>query len=216
VVIPVATEHYTMFVRNLVYMGVIRGKRPISLSCKASRLLPGTRTPDAATRSLDNGDVGRHNRPLTFSKADSSRLRIGKPSQLLGGTPRFFVRSRNLWCCSMMSVAHHLVRLQLRVEAIAENHSVPGKSGLDLDETLSGLDLVGRRRVKMILERIRAFSNDPDEKAAADHIQMRAARAWYGPSVSFVSLEETAPTKSRRRVVALSESRGLRARTGTP
>jgi hypothetical protein len=96
-----------------------------------------------------------------------------------------------------MSVAHHLIRLQLRVEAIAENHSVPGKAGLDLNDTLGGLDLVGRRRVKMLLERIRAFSNDPDEKAAADYIQMRAARAWYGSSVSFMGTEERASDRTR-------------------
>jgi hypothetical protein len=37
----------------------------------------------------------------------------------------------------------------------------------------------------MILEGIRAFSNDPDETAAAEHIQRRAARAWYGATISF-------------------------------
>jgi outer membrane protein TolC len=37
----------------------------------------------------------------------------------------------------------------------------------------------------MLLEVIKAFSNDPDERTAADYIRMRAARAWYGPSISF-------------------------------
>ncbi len=53
------------------------------------------------------------------------------------------------------------------------------------DDTLAALDLVGRRRVTMMLEMVRAFSDDPMEKAAAEHIRVRAARAWYGASVSF-------------------------------
>jgi hypothetical protein len=39
----------------------------------------------------------------------------------------------------------------------------------------------------MMLEMIKAFSEDSDERAAAEHIHMRAARAWYGASVSFAS-----------------------------
>lgn len=86
-----------------------------------------------------------------------------------------------------MSVAHHIIRLQVRIETIAENHSVPGARGLGLDETLAGLNLVGRRRVTMMLERVWAFSDDTDEQAAAEHVRMRAARAWYGSFVSFTS-----------------------------
>ena len=37
----------------------------------------------------------------------------------------------------------------------------------------------------MMLEMVRACSDDADEKAAAEHIQMRSAQACYGPSVSF-------------------------------
>jgi hypothetical protein len=77
-----------------------------------------------------------------------------------------------------MSVVLQIIRLQVRIETIAENHSVPGPRGLSLDETLAGLDLVGRRRVTMLLEMIKAFSEDPDERGAAEHIQTRAARAW--------------------------------------
>ena len=84
-----------------------------------------------------------------------------------------------------MSIPREIIRLQVRIETIAEQHSRPGKSGLSLDETLAGLDQTGRRHVRMILEYIRAFSNDPDEKAAAEHIQRRAAQAWYGPTISF-------------------------------
>jgi hypothetical protein len=84
-----------------------------------------------------------------------------------------------------MSVPREIIRLQVRIETIAEQHSRPGTSGVGLDEILAGLDLTGRRHVRMILEGIRAFSDDPDEKAAAEHIQQRAARAWYGPTVSF-------------------------------
>jgi hypothetical protein len=84
-----------------------------------------------------------------------------------------------------MSIAEHLVRLQVRIETIAENASVPGRAGLNLDDTLAALNLNGRRRVMMLCEVIKAFSEDPDEKAAAEHIRLRAARAWYGASVSF-------------------------------
>lgn len=84
-----------------------------------------------------------------------------------------------------MSIARHLTAIQMRVEIIAENNSVPGKAGLDLDDTLAALTSKGRRRVLMLLEMINAFSEHPDEKAAAAHIRFRAARAWYGPSVSF-------------------------------
>jgi hypothetical protein len=95
-----------------------------------------------------------------------------------------------------MSVPHQVIRLQVRIETVAENHSVPGSSGLSLHDTLAGLDLVGRRRVTMMLEMIKAFSDDPDESAAADHIQMRAARS-YGSSVSFAD-DESRPSERRR------------------
>jgi hypothetical protein len=84
-----------------------------------------------------------------------------------------------------MSIPEHLVRLQSRIESIAETASDPGKAGLNLDDTLAALNLVGRRRVTMLFEMIKAFSDDADEKAAAEHIRLRAARAWYGVSVSF-------------------------------
>jgi hypothetical protein len=79
-----------------------------------------------------------------------------------------------------MSIAHHLVRFQCRIETIAESHSVPGKTDLDLEDTLRALTLTGRRRVIMMLEMAKAFSEDPQEKAAAEHIRMRAARVWDG------------------------------------
>jgi hypothetical protein len=84
-----------------------------------------------------------------------------------------------------MTVVRHLIRLQARIEGIAETASVPGRAGLHLDETLAALDLVGPRRVTLLLELIKAFSNDLNERAAADHIRTRAVRAWYGPSLSF-------------------------------
>ena len=84
-----------------------------------------------------------------------------------------------------MSIPREIFRLQVWIETIAEQHSRPGKSGLGLDETLAGLDQTGRRHLRMTLEAIRAFSDDPDEKAAAEHIQRRAAQAWYGPTISF-------------------------------
>jgi len=86
-----------------------------------------------------------------------------------------------------MSVVAHLARLQARIETVAENNSRPGKAGLGLDDTLAALDLVGRRRVTMMLEMIKAFSEAPEERAAAEHIWIRAARAWYGSTVSITS-----------------------------
>ncbi|WP_046868587.1 hypothetical protein [Microvirga massiliensis] len=84
-----------------------------------------------------------------------------------------------------MTIVHHLIGLQARIEGIAATTSVRCQAGVHLDEMLAALNLTGRRRVAMLLELVKAFSNDHDEQAAADHIRMRAARAWYGSSVSF-------------------------------
>jgi hypothetical protein len=78
-----------------------------------------------------------------------------------------------------MSIVLQIVRLQVKIETIAENHSVPGPRGLSLDDTLAGLDLVGRRRVMMLLEMVKTFSEDGDERNVAEHIQARADRAWH-------------------------------------
>jgi hypothetical protein len=94
-----------------------------------------------------------------------------------------------------MSIPREIIRLQVRIETIAEQHSRPGKSRLGLDETLAGPDQTGRRHVRMILEAIRAFSDNPDEKAAAEHIQRQAARAWYGPTIRFAG-EHSDPTRT--------------------
>jgi hypothetical protein len=97
-----------------------------------------------------------------------------------------------------MSIVLQIVRLQVRVETIAENHSVPGPRGLSLDDTLAGLDLVGRRRVTMLLEMVRAFSEDPDEKSAAEHIQIQAACAWHGrPSAAAADHPHPRPPPDR-------------------
>ena len=81
-----------------------------------------------------------------------------------------------------MSVARHLIRIQVRIETIAENASVPGRAGLSLDDTLASLTADGRRRVLMLLEMIAAFSEDADEKEAAAWIRQRAEQAWSGSS----------------------------------
>ena len=84
-----------------------------------------------------------------------------------------------------MSVAHHLLRLQVRIENIAENNSVPGKAGLGLDDTLAALTPAGRRQVQMLLELVKAFSEEPDERAACvtdevlERIVLRTLR-WFG------------------------------------
>ena len=77
-----------------------------------------------------------------------------------------------------MSITRHLVRLQVRIETIAENHSVPGETGLSLEDTLAALTARGRRRVTMLLEHARTFSTDPDEQAAAGHIRQLAELVW--------------------------------------
>jgi hypothetical protein len=86
----------------------------------------------------------------------------------------------------MTTVAQHIRSIQIRIETIAEKESLPGETGESLDETLAALTEAGRRRVRMLLDRIRAFSEDPNERTAAGHIRRRAARAWYGPSVTLV------------------------------
>jgi hypothetical protein len=79
-----------------------------------------------------------------------------------------------------MSVERHIVRLQVRIETIAENESLPGPTGLSLEETLAALTSKGRRRVLMLLERVQAFSEEADERAAAEHIKRLAEYAWSG------------------------------------
>ena len=81
-------------------------------------------------------------------------------------------------CCVVMNITRHLVRLQVRIETIAENDSVPGETGLSLKDTLAALTARGRRRVTMLLEHARAFSTDPDEQAAAGHIRQLAEHIW--------------------------------------
>ena len=85
----------------------------------------------------------------------------------------------------MTTVVQHIRSIQVWIETKAEKESVPGEAGVSLDETLTALTEAGRRRVMMLLDRIRAFSEDPNERTAADHIRRRAARAWCGPSVRF-------------------------------
>ena len=79
-----------------------------------------------------------------------------------------------------MSIERHIVRLQVRIETIAENESLPGPTGLSLEETLAALTSKGRRRVLMLLERVQAFSEEADERAAAEHIKRLAEYAWSG------------------------------------
>ena len=79
-----------------------------------------------------------------------------------------------------MSFERHLVRLQVHIETVAENESLPGPAGLELEDTLSSLTDRGRQRVMMLLERVAIFSEDPDERAAAEHIRSLAERAWTG------------------------------------
>jgi hypothetical protein len=79
-----------------------------------------------------------------------------------------------------MRIERHIRRLQVRIETIAENESVPGPTGLSLEDTLTALTLQGRRRVLMLLERVQVSSEDADERAAAEHIRQMAEDVWSG------------------------------------
>ena len=43
---------------------------------------------------------------------------------------------------------------------------------------------LGRRRVMMLVDHIRAVSSDSHEREAADLVRRRAARVWYGEAVT--------------------------------
>ena len=93
----------------------------------------------------------------------AARSRIARGAEETGHV------SNNLPC--------HLVRLQVRIETIAENHSVEGRTGLSLEDTLAALTPKGRCHVTRLLERTRACS-EPDEQAAAAQIRQLAERIW--------------------------------------
>jgi hypothetical protein len=86
----------------------------------------------------------------------AARSRIARGAEETGHV------SNNLPC--------HLVRLQVRIETIAEN-------GLSLEDTLAALTPKGRCHVTRLLERTRACS-EPDEQAAAAQIRQLAERIW--------------------------------------
>ena len=81
--------------------------------------------------------------------------------------------AEGLW----MNMARPFHHLQVRIETLAENHSVPGLTGLRLEDTLTALTSEGRLRVTKLLERARAF-DDPATQAAAAHIMRLAERKW--------------------------------------
>ena len=78
-----------------------------------------------------------------------------------------------------MSIEDKLHQLQARIETIAEDESVPGPTGVSLDETLAALTVAGRRRVLMLLEK-EALSNDPEQRRAAECIRQLGERVWSG------------------------------------
>jgi hypothetical protein len=84
-----------------------------------------------------------------------------------------------------MTVYRHIGLIHARIERIAARAPMPTMADDSLDRTLAELTDAGRRRVTILLDRINAFSEDPNERAAVEHIRRRAARAWYGASVSF-------------------------------
>jgi hypothetical protein len=78
-----------------------------------------------------------------------------------------------------MNMARQFHELQVRIETIAENHSVPGLTGLSLEDTLAALTPEGRHHVTTLLERARAL-DDPAAQGAAAHIMQLAGRNWSG------------------------------------
>jgi hypothetical protein len=71
-----------------------------------------------------------------------------------------------------------LTVLQTRIDEMADHAGMTGAARSSLDETLAALSKASRRRLFMILESLRAFSPDPEQRAAAEAVQERAARAW--------------------------------------
>jgi hypothetical protein len=78
----------------------------------------------------------------------------------------------------MPKVAERIRAIQVRIESIAETESLPGETGVSLDETLAALTQAGRRRVAMMLNYICVASRDPYERKAAEFVRMRAAHTW--------------------------------------
>jgi hypothetical protein len=74
----------------------------------------------------------------------------------------------------LMTVSRHLACILTQVEQIAANASVPGATRVPINDTLATLREMGRRRVTMLLDRINAFSEDLDERAAVEQIRGRA------------------------------------------
>ncbi len=68
-----------------------------------------------------------------------------------------------------------------------------GRTGLSLEDTLAALTPKGRSYVTRLLERTRAFSDDPDEQAAAHQIRQLAERTWSHRAARDRRLRATAP-----------------------
>ena len=90
-----------------------------------------------------------------------------------------------------MTIARHLARLHVLIETIAEHNSVRDSAGLSLEDTLSALTPTGRDRVAMLLEKVRAFSNDPDERT-----QQILSGNWPSGRGPIEPLDETRRTRS--------------------
>jgi hypothetical protein len=76
-----------------------------------------------------------------------------------------------------MNTEDEFRQLQVRIETIAEDESIPGPTGVSLEDTLVGLTATGRRRVQKLLDR-EALSGNPERREAAERIRQMAERAW--------------------------------------
>jgi hypothetical protein len=83
-----------------------------------------------------------------------------------------------------MTIASYFLSIQAWIEHIAGRSPTPSRSGQSLEDTLAALSPADRSRVRMLLERIKAFSDNPDERAAAEHISIQATRIWHRRAVT--------------------------------
>jgi hypothetical protein len=81
-----------------------------------------------------------------------------------------------------MTFERQLLLLQANIESVAENESVPGLAGLQLEDTLSSLTLNGRRKVQRLLERAISSTAENERRQAAKHIWLLAEAAWSAPA----------------------------------
>ncbi len=74
--------------------------------------------------------------------------------------------------------SHHLSSIQSQIEKIAEQAGVAPEDRQNLETMLKALHGVGRRRVRLFLQGVKAQSNDPAVQQAADEFLSIASKVW--------------------------------------